>query len=94
VPANAYLDSSGDKWECERGYRDAGGACAAIEVPANGYLADSSYGSSWKCDRGYRAVDGACMAVEMPANAHLDYSGSGWDCNRPFRKQQDTCILP
>jgi hypothetical protein len=26
VPANAYLNSSGDKWECERGYRDAGGA--------------------------------------------------------------------
>jgi hypothetical protein len=30
----------------------------------------------------------------MPANAHLDYSGNDWECNRPYRKQQEKCALP
>ncbi len=71
-----------------------------MKVPPNGYLEVSSYGSGWACERGYRAVDEGCMAVKVPENAHLDDSGNDWDCNRPYRKQQDyqkqqdRCALP
>lgn len=104
VPANAYLTSSissGSAWKCNRGFRrtDATGfrqfdaTCVAIAVPANGYLVDASYGPGWKCDRGYRVVDGACAAIMMPENAHIDFSGSDWDCNRPYQRQRDECTL-
>ena len=94
VPPKAYLNSFGDEWKCDRGYRKVNEACLAVKVPANGYLADSSYGLGWTCDRGYRAVKEACVAVKVPANAHLDYSGNDWECNGPYRKQQDWCALP
>ena len=52
VPQGAYLEASGDRWKCERGYRRDAGGCMLIEVPANAYL-DSS-GGEWVCGRGYR----------------------------------------
>lgn len=93
VPPNAYLNSSGDRWKCDRGYRKVDDACIAVKVPANGYFVDSSYEVGWKCERGYRAVNETCVAVKVPENAHLDYSGNEWDCNRPYQKQQDGCVL-
>ena len=94
VPANAYLRHSGIEWECDRGYRADGDACVAIDVPANAYLTETTYGPGWKCERGYRALDTKCVAVQLPENAHLDYSGSDWDCNPPYRKEQNTCTPP
>ena len=94
VPANAYLDGSGDIWTCDRGFRKVADACVAIQVPANGYLVDSSYGTGWACNRGFRAVGNDCVAVELPRNAHLDYTGQDWDCNRPYLRQYDICVLP
>ena len=67
--------------------------CVAVVVPANAYFIDASYGAGWECHRGYKDVGDACVAVELPANAHLDYSGSEWDCDRPFRRQVDRCVL-
>jgi hypothetical protein len=94
VPANAYLNASGDRWKCDRGYRAVDEVCLIVKVPENAYLADSSYGLGWACARGYRAVNESCVGVTMPENAHLDYSGNDWDCNRPFQKLQDRCALP
>jgi hypothetical protein len=37
-PPNAHAKGYGDGWECDRGYRESGGSCAAIIVPANAYL--------------------------------------------------------
>ncbi len=31
-------------------------------------------------------------AVELPPNAHLDRSGRGWECDRGYRKSDDTCV--
>jgi hypothetical protein len=33
------------------------------------------------------------MALKLPENAHLDYSGNGWDCNRPYQQVLDSCVL-
>ena len=52
VPPNAYLDSSGDRWKCDRGYRSVAEGCVALELPAHAYL--DAAGERWLCDRGYR----------------------------------------
>ena len=44
LPENARAKSYGSGWECERGYREDNGACTAVRVPANAYLANTSYG--------------------------------------------------
>ena len=92
LPENARAKSYGSGWECERGYREDNGACAAIGVPPNAYL--SFPGDTWKCDRGYRTVKEACVVVNVVENAHLDSSGNDWECNRPYRKKQGKCVLP
>lgn len=33
LPENARAKSFGSGWECEHGYREANGTCAAIKVP-------------------------------------------------------------
>lgn len=73
MPDNAHAKSYGSGWECDQGYREAQGTCATVKVPAT----NAFYG------RGYRAVKETCAAVKVPENAHLDYSGNGWECNRP-----------
>ncbi len=39
---NAYKNTYANSWECDRGYCEADGACAAIYMPANAYATDSS----------------------------------------------------
>jgi hypothetical protein len=68
IPENAHANSYGSGWQCDYGHRAVDQACVAVQVPENGYLADSAYGSGWQCDRGYRAVDEACVAVPVPEN--------------------------
>jgi hypothetical protein len=94
APLNGYLtDSSYGRpgWKCERGHRAVKGACVAVNVPQNAFLEESSYGAGWRCERGFRKVKGSCLVVQIPENAHLDYSGTAWECNPPFRKQGDRC---
>lgn len=94
VPKNGYLDYSGIKVKCDRGYLLVNKTCKAIKVPVNGYLKESSYGSGWTCERGYRVEKGACVALNIPENAHIGFSGKVWECNRPYIREQDNCILP
>jgi hypothetical protein len=35
-----------------------------------------------------------CTRVNLPANSHLNYSGDGWDCNRPYTQVGQTCEMP
>ena len=42
LPENARAKSYGGGWECERGYREDNGVCAAIRIPANAYLTNKS----------------------------------------------------
>ena len=93
VPENGYLDYSGITVKCDRGYLLVNKTCEAIKVPANGYLVESSLGSGWTCERGYRADKGACIALKIPENAHIGYSGKAWECNKPYIKKQNNCIL-
>ena len=94
LPPNAYLNSTrGDTWKCKRGYRPVDDECFIINVPRNGYLMGASYGPGWKCDRGERAVKEACVALQVPDNAHISISEHNWECNRPYHKQQNGCVL-
>jgi len=61
LPDNARAKGYGSGWECERGYREDNGSCAAIGVPANAYLTNTSYGGGWECNRPYRKKQGKCV---------------------------------
>ena len=94
LPEHAHIiPAFGDRWTCDRGYRRVGDRCAAIEVPANAYLSGSDLGRGWHCDRGFRAVDGVCVKIALPENAHLNFSGNGWECNKPYRERNNTCRM-
>lgn len=95
VPANGYLTESrsGPGWKCERGYRQTASACEAIAVPENGYFSEGSFGPGWKCERGFMASGDACIPVTLPLNAHLDHSGNRWDCNSPYQRRDQKCVL-
>jgi hypothetical protein len=92
VPENASVKQYTSGWECDRGYREANGACARVAVPANALLTSTSYGRGWECERGHRMVDEACVAIEVPEYAHLDSMGSRWKCGRGYRSVGETCL--
>jgi len=95
VPANAYptYTTYGNGWECHRGFKEIGGGCDSIRVPANGYLTEPARGAGWACERGFRADGNQCVAFRVPANAHVDYGGNDWDCNEPYNKRSNGCVL-
>jgi len=94
VPVNGYLDYSGVRVKCDRGYQMNNKNCVFIQVPKNGFLQPSSYGPGWSCERGYRENEGECIALNVPENAHIGYSGKVWECNEPYTKKNNNCILP
>ena len=49
MPRNAHAKSYGPGWECNMGYREVDKACAAVKVPANGYVVDATFGRGWQC---------------------------------------------
>jgi hypothetical protein len=77
LPENTHAETYGTGWECNRGFSETDGACAAIQVPANAYPTSLSYGRGWDCKRGYREIHNTCNAVEIPASAYLNASGNG-----------------
>lgn len=94
VPENAYLGASGVDWNCERGFRKTRNECIEVVVPANAFLDETEFRTGWKCLRGYRESRNQCVPISVPENAHLNYTGNGWDCDRPFQRIGDTCRLP
>ncbi|MEQ9199669.1 MAG: hypothetical protein RLN80_06740, partial [Rhodospirillales bacterium] len=66
VPENGFLDPSGNRWRCLRGFVKAGDLCQQIKIPLNGYLTDDSYGNGWDCDRGFRAEGKVCQKIAVP----------------------------
>ena len=95
VPKNAYLaeGKSGPGWECARGFRATASACIKIVIPANGYFSDQAYGPGWKCERGFAAEDKECRPLQLPINAHLDHSGNNWECDDPYQRRNEECVL-
>ena len=93
VPEGGFLDTSGERWRCLRGYIKVDETCQEIVLPANAYLADASYGSTWTCERGFEAAGDLCTAIAVPANAYLNGSGYGqpWTCERGFFEQAGLC---
>jgi hypothetical protein len=66
MPENARAKSYGGGWECDRGYREDNGACAAIKVPANAYL--NSSGDRWTCDRAHLIAVSTYKVDDSPAS--------------------------
>ena len=93
VPDGGFLDPSGERWRCSRGFLKIDDTCQEIVVPANAYLAATSRGSAWECDRGFEALDDLCVAIVVPANAYLNSSryGQPWTCERGFIEQDGLC---
>ena len=62
VPENAFYTggSYGRGWECERGYRAAGGRCDLVALPDNAHLDQS--GHDWECDPPFRRRGNTCTA--------------------------------
>ena len=92
APENSHAKSYGSGWQCDQGYRESDGACAAIKVPVNAYLTNVSYGRGWECDYGHLLVIGACEPVKVPSNAFLNPSGKRWECNRGYRTVDEACV--
>jgi hypothetical protein len=57
---NGYLDSSGNDWKCERGFKQDDKTCLALKMPTNAYVDYS--GNEWQCDEGFRKQGAACVA--------------------------------
>ena len=93
VPDNAHARGYGGGWECDRGYRQVKGGCAAVKAPANAYLNNSAYGSGWECNWGYHQVDKSCVAIEVPLNAYLNSFGDEWKCDRGYRARREACVV-
>jgi hypothetical protein len=47
--------------------------------------------TGWDCERGFKAQNNSCVAQAMPKNAHIDYSGSDWACDLPYRRRGNNC---
>jgi hypothetical protein len=93
MPENARAKSHGSGWECDQGYRETNGTCAAIKAPENAYPTNTAYGRGWHCGRGYRQVDETCVAITVPSNAYPDASRSDrWICDRGYRADKGTCV--
>ncbi|WP_170430375.1 hypothetical protein [Ruegeria arenilitoris] len=93
VPEGGYLDPSGERWRCLRGYTRVDDSCQEIVVPDNAYLTNSTYGSAWLCNRGYEIDGEACVAIAVPENAFLNASTRGrpWTCERGFFERNGRC---
>ena len=61
LPENAYHNTYGDGWECERGFKKVRDRCAPIKVPENASL--NAYGRDWACDRGYLKENETCIKI-------------------------------
>ena len=94
VPANAFLDDSGERWRCERGFRQSGNGCVEIAVPENGYLTGSLHDAGWDCERGFRKQESACVEIAVPENGYLTNAsyGTGWACERGFEARGEACV--
>jgi hypothetical protein len=95
VPSNAIAKISGGGWVCKDGFRQAGDACRAIELPANAYLTAATYGKGWACRHGYRESAASCIAIALPDHAYLTGStyGDGWKCARGYEETELRCVF-
>lgn len=93
VPEGGYLDPSGKRWNCLRGFRKIDDICQKIELPDNSYLTNNSSGPAWRCNRGYEAKGEKCIAIDVPKHAYLNGSSYGrpWTCERGFFEQDGSC---
>ena len=89
-PTNAHRSTLGTGWECDRGHRQSGNQCIAVQIPLNAHL--DFLGHAWECDRGFRQTGVTCVAVQVPRNGHIDFLGHGWECDRGFRQSGPECM--
>lgn len=91
LPANARLDSSGNRWTCERGFQRRGQTCVEIDVPDNATLSEFGLGKGWRCQDGYRDLGDICEKIRVPPNASLNPLNTGYTCNLGFKDVRGAC---
>jgi hypothetical protein len=94
APVDGYIESSGTRWECKRGFAKVEQQrCVKIKLPANAHLSDSWLDRNWQCDRGYHVVGEVCATTTVPSNAYLTDSSFGrqWECERGFHVVGERC---
>ena len=93
VPTGGFLDPSGARWNCLRGYLKVDEVCREVVVPENAYLTDNTAGPSWACNRGFQVKGDACADISVPTNAYLNDNGYGrpWTCDRGFFEKAGAC---
>ena len=84
-PRNAIIVAN--SWRCISGFVRDGDRCKIIEVPAYGYI----HNSTVTCHAGFALDDlGRCRRITAPANAVI--AGNDWRCRPGFRKDAGACI--
>lgn len=93
VPPDAFLQSSGRDWQCDRGFRRAEETCVPIVLPPHAYLSEEWSGPGWACDRGFSAEADRCVPIAVPENGYLTNAnyGDAWACERGFREIDGRC---
>lgn len=93
VPDGGFLDPSGERWHCLRGFLKVDDTCLEVVLPENAYLVDGTYGSTWECARGFERMDDRCNTIAVPVNGYLNGSryGQPWTCERGFFEQDGLC---
>ncbi|MGR3734631.1 hypothetical protein [Pseudophaeobacter sp.] len=93
VPDGGFLDPSGKRWGCLRGFRKIDDSCQKIVLPDNAYLTENVHGAVWQCVRGYQTNGTSCVEIAVPKNAFLNTStyGRRWTCERGYAVSGDLC---
>lgn len=93
VPEGGYLDLSGRRWNCLRGFRKIDGSCQKIVLPEHSYLTGNTHGPAWRCTHGFEAKGETCVAIVIPEHAFLNTStlGRRWTCERGYAASGDHC---
>ena len=76
--------------ECQRGFKQLGDGCVAVQVPKNAEI--NVFGNGWTCQRGFKQLGDGCVAVQVPKNAEINVFGNGWTCQRGFKQLGDGCV--
>ncbi len=58
VPEHAFLESTGNCWQCERGYKRVKEQCQRVQVPEHAFL--DTWGNGWACERCFRRSGDRC----------------------------------
>ncbi len=58
MPEHAFLEYTGNRWQCERSYKRVNDQCQRVQVPEHAFL--DTWGNGWACERGFQRSGDRC----------------------------------